>query len=424
MSPTPQHIADKLAEELLIDAEIDDDGVQYHSPAPQSRWLLALGMVLIGINLRPALSSLAPVLGQVKAEIGLSATMAGLLTTLPVLCLGLFGALSPHLARRFGSERSIAGVLLLLACGIALRSQLGLTGLVMGSLLSGAAIGIIGVLLPGIVKRDFSAQAGLMTGVYTMALCLGAALAAGATVPLDQLFGQRWQPALAFWAIPALLALAVWWPQLSSHQQQHAGHWQVRGLWRDALAWQVTVYMGLQSSLSYIVFGWMPSILIERGLTPLQAGLMMSLSIMTQVIASLGVPLLAHRGADQRLPIACVMVLTLAGLLGMLYAPINQLWLWAVLLGIGQGGAFSLALSLLVLRAPDAHVAAHLSGMAQGVGYTVAACGPLAAGIIHDVAGRWAPVGWLFGGIVATALAAGLLAGRKLLVSARAERLG
>lgn len=424
MSPTPPHLADKLAEELLIDAEIDDDGVQAQSPAPQSRWLLALGMVLIGINLRPALSSLAPVLGQVKAEIGLSATMAGLLTTLPVLCLGLFGALAPHLARRFGSERSIAGVLLLLACGIALRSQLGLIGLVMGSLLSGAAIGIIGVLLPGIVKRDFSAQAGLMTGVYTMALCLGAALAAGATVPLDQLFGQHWQPALAFWAIPALLALAVWWPQLSSHQQQHAGHWQVRGLWRDALAWQVTVYMGLQSSLSYIVFGWMPSILIERGLTPLQAGLMMSLSIMTQVIASLGVPLLAQRGADQRLPIACVMGLTLAGLLGMLYAPINQLWLWAVLLGIGQGGAFSLALSLLVLRAPDAHVAAHLSGMAQGVGYTVASCGPLAAGIIHDVAGRWAPVGWLFGGIVATALAAGLLAGRKLLVSARAERLG
>lgn len=424
MSPTPPHIADKLAEELLIDAEIDDDGVQSQSPAPQSRWLLALGMVLIGINLRPALSSLAPVLGQVKTEIGLSATMAGLLTTLPVLCLGLFGALAPHLARRFGSERSIAGVLLLLACGIALRSQLELIGLVMGSLLSGAAIGIIGVLLPGIVKRDFSAQAGLMTGVYTMALCLGAALAAGATVPLDQLFGQHWQPALAFWAIPALLALAVWWPQLSSHQQQHAGHWRVRGLWRDALAWQVTVYMGLQSSLSYIVFGWMPSILIERGLTPLQAGLMMSLSIMTQVIASLGVPLLAQRGADQRLPIACVMGLTLAGLLGMLYAPTNQLWLWAVLLGIGQGGAFSLALSLLVLRAPDAHVAAHLSGMAQGVGYTVASCGPLAAGIIHDVAGRWAPVGWLFGGIVATALAAGLLAGRKLLVSAQSERLG
>jgi CP family cyanate transporter-like MFS transporter len=176
---------------------------------------------------------------------------------------------------------------------------------VLGSLLSGAAIGIIGVLLPGIVKRDFSAQAGLMTGVYTMALCLGAALAAGATVPLDQLFGQQLAAALAFWAIPAC------WRWLcgghSCRQQQHAGHWQVSGLWRDALAWQVTAYMGLQSSLSYIVFGWMPSILIERGLTPLQAGLMMSLSIMTQVIASLGVPLLAQRGADQRLPIACVM---------------------------------------------------------------------------------------------------------------------
>jgi len=419
----PHPAAETLAQDLLIDAEIDDEGVQ-HSPPPTSpRWLLVLGLVLIGINLRPALSSLAPVLGQIKAEIGISATTAGLLTTLPVLCLGLFGALAPHLARRFGSERSIAGVLLLLALGIALRSQFGLGGLLLGSLLSGAAIGIIGVLLPGIVKRDFATQAGLMTGVYTMALCLGAALAAGATVPLDHWLGHHWQEALAFWSLPALLALLVWWPQLTQREQQHAEHWQVRGLWRDALAWQVTVYMGLQSSLSYIVFGWMPSILIERGLSPLDAGLMMSFSIMTQVLSSLGVPLLARHSTDQRLPIACVMTLTLAGLLGMLYAPVSQLWLWAILLGIGQGGAFSMALSLLVLRAPDAHVAAHLSGMAQGVGYTVAACGPLAAGIIHDVAGNWTPVGWLFGGIATTALCFGLLAGRRRLVKARAEQL-
>lgn len=412
-----------LAEELLIDAEIDDEGVQQQAPPARTRTMLVLGMVLIGINLRPALSSLAPVLDQVKHDLGLTATMASLLTTLPVLCLGLFGPLAPQLARRFGSERSIAGALLLLSIGILLRSQLGYVGLLLGALLSGAAIGICGVLLPGIVKRDFADRAGLMTGVYTMALCLGAALAAGATVPLDQLFGHSWQAALAFWATPALLALIAWWPQLSGRQAQHAGHWQVSGLWRDPLAWQVTAYMGLQSSLSYIVFGWMPSMLIERGLSPLQAGLLMSLSIMTQVLSSLGVPLLAQRGVDQRLPIACVMSFTLAGLLGMLYAPVGQLWAWAVLLGIGQGGAFSMALSLLVLRAPDAHVAAHLSGMAQGVGYTVAACGPLAAGIIHDMAGNWAPVGWLFGGIAVTALCSGVLAGRKKTVKAQARRL-
>ena len=422
--PPPLPVAsDLLAEELLIDAEIDDEGVQQQPPPRHARTMLVLGMILIGINLRPALSSLAPVLGQVKRDLGLSATMASLLTTLPVLCLGLFGPLAPQLARRFGSERSIAGALLVLGIGIMLRSQLGFTGLLLGALLSGAAIGVCGVLLPGIVKRDFADRAGLMTGVYTMALCLGAALAAGATVPLDQLFGRSWQAALAFWSLPALLALLVWWPQLSARQTQHTGHWQVSGLWRDALAWQVTAYMGLQSSLSYIVFGWMPSILIERGLSPMQAGLLMSLSIMTQVLSSLGLPLLAQRGADQRWPIACVMILTLTGLLGMLYAPVNQLWGWAVLLGIGQGGAFSMALSLLVLRAPDAHVAAHLSGMAQGVGYTVAACGPLAAGIIHDMAGSWAPVGWLFGSIAMTALCAGVLAGRKKTVKARARRL-
>ncbi len=412
-----------LADELLIDAEIDDAGVQATPPPARFRWLLLLGLVLIGINLRPALSSLSPVLGQIKTETGLSGALAGLLTTLPVLCLGVFGPLAPRLALRFGSEKAIAGVLVLLAAGVALRSQFGWLGLFAGSLMAGAGIGIIGVLLPGIVKRDFPRQASLMTGVYTMALCLGAALAAGATVPLAIAFGGHWQPALAFWALPALLALAVWWPQMKQSGSAHQVRWQVSGLWRDKLAWQVTGFMGLQSSLSYIVFGWLPSILADRGLTPLAAGLMLSLSTMVQVAAALAVPVLAQRFADQRIPIAVVVSMTLAGLLGMLYAPLDQLWLWAVVLGLGQGGTFSMALSLLVLRSPDSHVAAHLSGMAQGVGYTLASCGPLAAGIIHDRTGGWSALGVLFTLVALSALALGWQGGRNRLVSARAVPL-
>ncbi|WP_054284747.1 CynX/NimT family MFS transporter [Gulbenkiania mobilis] len=408
---------------VLIDAEIDDDGVQHTPPPSSSPWLLLIGLVLVGMNLRPALSSVSPMLNQIKATTGLSGTLAGLLTTLPVLCLGLFGPLAPALARRFGAERAIALILITLALGVFLRTRFGLPGLFGGSIVAGASIGIIGVLLPGIVKRDFPRQASLMTGVYTMALCLGAALAAGATIPIGRLFGGDWHPALAFWALPALLALAVWWPQLRGRSISHHGQWTVSGLWRDPLAWQVTGYMGLQSSLAYIVFGWLPPMLIDRGLAPLAAGLMLSLSVMVQVLTALAGPALAQRSRDQRGLIAVMVMLTLAGLMGMLFAPPASLWMWAVLLGLGQGGTFSLALALLVLRTPDPHVASHLSGMAQGVGYTLASLGPLAVGLIHDLADSWTPVAVLLGGIAAAALACGLLAGRDRLVQARARPL-
>lgn len=197
-------------EELLIDAEVDDEHVQQTPPAVLRPWLLLLGLVLVALNLRPALSSVAPLLGVVSDSLGLSAAQAGLLTTLPVLCLGVFAPLAPILARRFGTERVVLGILLTLGGGIVLRSCLGEVGLFAGSILAGASIGVIGVLLPGIIKRDFAGHAGTMTGVYTMALCLGAALAAGATVPLSHYLGDSWAMGLGFWALPALLAAIFW----------------------------------------------------------------------------------------------------------------------------------------------------------------------------------------------------------------------
>ncbi|VFB18083.1 cyanate transport system protein [Pseudomonas fragi] len=345
------------------------------------------------------------------------------MTTLPVLCLGLFAPLAPILARRFGTERVVLGILLTLGGGIVLRSCLGEVGLFAGSILAGASIGVIGVLLPGIIKRDFAGHAGTMTGVYTMALCLGAALAAGATVPLSESLGQSWAMGLGFWALPALLAVVFWLPQVGKRQGTHNVAYRVRGLLRDPLAWQVTLYMGLQSSLSYIVFGWLPSILIGRGLTPTQAGLVMSGSVIVQLITALTAPWLATRGKDQRLAIVLVMGMTLAGLFGCLYAPIDGLWGWAIVLGLGQGGTFSLALTMIVLRSRDAHVAANLSGMAQGIGYTVASMGPLAVGVVHEVTGGWSAVGWIFAVIGLGAIVAGLGAGRSLYVNVQSEKV-
>ena len=290
-------------------------------------------------------------------------------------------------------------------------------------MLAGASIGIIGVLLPGIVKRDFPKQAGTMTGVYTMALCLGAAMAAGATVPLSEHFDKRWALGLGFWVVPALVAGLFWLPQVGQKQGAHNVAYRVRGLLRDRLAWQVTAYMGLQSSLAYIVFGWLPSILIGRGLTPTQAGLVLSGSVIIQLISSLTAPWLATRGRDQRPAIVIVMLMTLGGLFGCLYAPLEGLWGWAILLGLGQGATFSLALTLIVLRSRDSHVAANLSSMAQGVGYTLASMGPFAVGLVHDLTGGWAAVGWIFAVLGVGAIVFGLGAGRALHVQVTSEKV-
>lgn len=411
-----------VLDELLIDAEADDGDLQPPVGLPKP-WLLLLGLVLVALNLRPALSSMSPLLGDVSASLGLSGSQAGLLTTLPVLCLGLFAPLAPVLARRFGSERVVLFILLCLAGGIALRSSFGSVGLFGGSLIAGASIGVIGVLLPGIVKRDFPAHAGTLMGIYTMALCLGAALAAGATVPLSHYFGDNWTLGLGFWLVPAVVAALFWLPQARQGHGAHHVAYRVRGLWRDPLAWQVTLYMGLQSSLAYIVFGWLPSILIGRGLSPTEAGLVLSGSVIVQLVSALTAPMLATRGKDQRLAIVVVMALTLAGLFGCLYAPLGGLWGWAVVLGIGQGGTFALALTLIVLRSRDAHVAANLSSMSQGVGYTLASAGPFAVGLVHDLTGGWAAVGWIFAVLGGGAIVFGLKAGRALHVGAISERI-
>ncbi|WP_448207595.1 CynX/NimT family MFS transporter [Azospirillum sp. sgz302134] len=407
-----------MADELLIDAE-DDPG-----PVPTARHpvLLGLALVLVALNLRPALSSVAPVLAELVRDTGISATMASALTTLPVLCLGLFGVLAPGLARRHGSERVILLTLVGLAAGIGLRAVPGYPAQILAAIVAGAGIGIIGTLLPGIVKRDFPNKPALMTGVYTMGLCAGAAFAAGATLPLARLFEgsasgglwKSWSLALASWAVPALVAAVVWAvlaPPGGGHKAK-AGAQPAGRLWRDRLAWQVTLFMGLQSSLAYITMGWLVVILRDRGVEPVAAGLAVSASIMVQVAASLAAPILATRSRQQSVAVLVVLGFTLVGMMGCMFAPLWTLWGWAVALGIGQGGVFAIALTIIVLRAGDPHVATQLSGMAQSVGYAIASLGPMLAGLLHDWSGGWGSAGALFAAITLAAALFGAAAGR------------
>jgi CP family cyanate transporter-like MFS transporter len=409
-------------DEQLIDAEADS------VPAPQapaqstaaSRVILGVSLVLIAFNLRPIFSSASALLPEIREGLGLSALGASLLTTLPVVCLGAFSPLAPKLAQRVGTERTLLGVLLLLAIGTALRGLSSVPLLFFGTALAGACIAIGNVLLPGLVKRDFAERAALMTGCYTMALCAGAASAAGFTLPIEHALDGSLEGALAAWAFPAFIVALIWLPQvLGIPAQARRSGFRVEGLWRDRLAWQVTLFMGLQSALAYCVFGWLVPILRERGLDGVTAGAIVSVSVMVQAAACLVAPQVAVRGKDQRLINASLCGIAVIALLGLLFAPLSTVWLWAVLQGIGQGGLIAVAMTVIVLRSRDPHVAAHLSGMAQCVGYLLAAVGPLIVGLIRGATGGFAWSAVLFVLLGLGAAINGWNAGRALHVEAR-----
>jgi CP family cyanate transporter-like MFS transporter len=378
-----------------------------------ARLVLGVSLVLIAFNLRAVFSSLSTVLPEIIRDTGLSAVWASVLTTLPVICLGVFSFPAPNLARRFGAERVIFGSMLLIAFGTGLRG-LGLPPfLFLGSFLAGAGIAVVNVLLPGLVKRDFPRNVAMMTGLYTMALCGSAAAAAAFTVPLEKSLPGGWPLALALWGVPALAAALIWAPQaLRKGQNAATARPAMRGLFRDPLAWKVTLFMGLQSAMAYIVFGWMAPMLRDRGMESATAGFVLSLCVVFQMLACLAAPALAMRGRDQRW--VCLLMLGLAalGFAGCYWLPLPLAWIGGVLNGVGQGGLIAVAMTLIILRSPDIHVAARLSSMAQGVGYILAGFGPLLAGVLRGATGSFMAPTLLFIAFALVAAWSALEAGR------------
>ena len=390
-----------------------------NSNSPSTHWLLALSLILIACNLRPVFGSLSVVLPEIMRDTGLTSTGASMLTTLPILCLGLFSLPTPALARRFGAERVLLMALVLIASGTLLRATGSIFALFLSAVLAGAGIAMGNVLLPSLIKRSFALKVALMMGLYTLAVCSGASAAAAFTVPMQlHWFEGAWPYALAVWAALGVLAILIWAPQAShakpvaTDAAAHAGT-----LMRSALAWQVTFFMGLQSALAYIVMGWLAPILRERGIDSAEAGYLVATSILMQLAASLLTPPLAARLKDQRGFTLALSVMILAAFLGLLWGPLGlPMWGWAVLLGLGQGGSFALALSLIVMRSGSAQVTAQLSAMAQGWGYVLAAWGPLLVGLLHSLTGSYMPTATLVIVLSAAMALAGWGAGRNLLV--------
>ena len=378
--------------------------------------LLVVGIVLLAVNLRPALTGLTPLIGQIRADTGISYGVAGLLTTLPLLAMGLLSPIASLLARRFGMERLLLASMLVLAAGILLRSAGAVTALFLGTAVLGAAIAIGNVLLPGLVKREFPGRVGLMTSTYSTALAVSAAIAAGASFPLADQVGIGWRASLGSWALLALVAAVAWLPQMRSARPTNASPADsqgVNGPWRSALAWQVTLFMGLQSLGYYVVLTWLPEILQEQaGISASLAGWMLALAQAVGIASIFLAPVLAGMRPSQHGVVVVAVALTGAGALGLLVAAETATALWVVLLGLGQGACFSLALTFFALRAPDSEHAAALSGMAQSVGYLLAAVGPFLFGLLRDTTHAWTvPLALLFA-VAACLLLTGLGAAR------------
>jgi len=384
-------------------------------------------IVIVGLNFRAPLLAVSPLLETITESTGISATVAGLLTTIPVVCFGLVSPLAPGLARRFGMEWALFGVFVVLIGGILLRSAPPIAALFAGTVVMGAAIAIGNVLLPGFVKREAPHRIGPMTAIYSAAISASGALGAGITIPLKEAFDLSWRGALALTAISScagLIVLIPWLLHARGKRLMGAKRHAPTGLWRNLLAWQVTIYMGSQSLLFFAIAAWLPTMLIANGMPEARAGFMLSISPLFGTAGSFIAALLTGRRSDQRWLVWLSSGFCAFGLAGLLIAPVTFTALWVSVFGFGSGMTLSLALTFIGLRTPDSHHAAELSGMSQSVGYTLAALGPLVMGLIHDKTGGWtAPMGLVLA-CTLVLLFSGLAAARDRLVSPVPENIG
>jgi CP family cyanate transporter-like MFS transporter len=349
--------------------------------------MVAAAVVLYALNLRTLIASLPPLLPAIRHDLGLSATVAGLLTTLPVVCFGAFAPVVPRLARRAPLEHILTGCGVLTVAAAALRGAGSTAPLFAASLLAGVAVAAAQASLPILIRTRYSGAMGRLTGAYSMALPLGATLAAALAVPLAELLDGSWPASLAFWALPALPAVAIW-PLLARGTATTLRGPPPPPLRLDPLAWTVALYFGIQSAGFYAGLAWLPEILVDHGYSDTTAGLLQAVNSLVSMAPALAVPILASRMRDQR-PILFVVVATAAtGVIGLLVAPDAGL-LWVALIGLGQGGMLGLALILPVLRARTPPAVASLTAMALCVGYLVASTGPWILGAVHDLSGTW-----------------------------------
>ena len=386
----------------------------YSERSRKDQLLFITGILFIALNLRPALSSLGPLIGMIRETTGLSNTYLGLLTTLPLIAFGVLSTLTPLFTRKYGIEKTLSASLILLTLGIVLRASGFVPALFVGTVLLGIAIAFGNVLLPSLVKRDFNKHSGFMTSLYSGMMGVGAALAAGLSVPIADHVAGGWNTSLGVWGLLSLLAFIIWYPQTKHSEptfKKRSFKKAMKDLGSNMLAWKVALFMGLQSLAFYVILAWLPDILISKEFTSLEAGWYLSLSQVTGVIGSMITPVIASKKNDQRIFVVVLVLLEAISLIGLWLGGVSSVALWVSLIGFALGGSFGLALLLIVLRSTNSETTAELSGMSQSIGYLLAATGPIAIGITYDITGSWDTALFILFGILVIKLYMGIGAG-------------
>lgn len=382
--------------------------------------LLMVGIIFVAFTLRPAITSIGPLTGHIRDETGISNSLAGLLTTLPLIAFGLISPFVPRIAQRFGNEMSVLIGLLILGAGIAIRSAHTIILLFSGTIFIGLGIAICNVLLPGIVKQSFPRKVGLLTGIYTLSMGIFAGLAPGVSIPLADTLGFGWRMSLGLWTVLIITAIGFWLPLLKVKNSSLKSPNQERStslIWFSPIAWQVTFFMGLQSMVYFSTTAWLPEILLSRGFDIAIAGWMVTLFQFSGLPANIIIPVLADRLPHQKGIALGIGLLCLAGLTGLIFTANKIIIICCIImLGIALGAAISHGLTLIGLRAANAKQASDLSGMAQSVGYILAALGPFMIGFLFDFYQNWTIPLILLIIITVIYTIAGIGAGRNLYV--------
>ncbi|MFG3156476.1 CynX/NimT family MFS transporter [Streptomyces sp. NPDC048219] len=399
--------------------------------------LLVLGIVLAALNLRPAITSLGALLEEVRDGLGMSGSVAGLLTSVPPLCFAVFGVTAPRLARRFGPGAVVCAGMVAIAAGLLIRPYAGGTaGFLAASALALMGIAVSNVLMPVIVKRFFPDRVGSMTGLYSMALAFGTSIAAAATVPVTNALGGDWQPGLAVWAVLAVAAVLPWIPFVRNRKEPSAqeeptdaapagpdgaAEQPALRITRSRTAWALAVFFGLQATAAYITMGWAAQIFRDAGVSAGTAGLLLAVIMVMGVPLAFVIPRVATR-LPQQGPIVVVLgVCGLAGYAGLYLAPAGGAWAWALLLGISNC-AFPLALTMVGMRARTGGGVAQLSAFAQSTGYLISIPGPLLVGVLYQHSGGWGLPIALMSALMVPQMVVGVLAGRDRTVEEEAAR--
>lgn len=370
-----------------------------------------LAILLVALNLRGAITGVGPLLKDIQAHFGLNGTAAGLLTSLPLFAFAILSPYAAPLARRLGMEQAVFLSMLLLLAGMGLRHVDGAAWLYLGTALIGGGIAFNNVLLPGLLRRDFPAQLALVTALFTMVMVVCGGLGSGVAIPLADWGG--WRMSLVLWAVPAVLAIAIWMPQLRAHSAP-ASAGPRASLWNRPLAWQVSLFMACQSTAFYVMIAWFPSMMYDlAGISAARSGVILFIYQIFVLASVMIAPLFIHRMRDQRLIGVVLSGLILLGYVGLYLDAVHAL-AWMIVMGLGAGGALVLAITLFSLRVESAAQSVALSGMAQAVGYLVAAVTPIFIGYLHDLTQQWDVALLLMVGIALLQVVVGYLAGRPL----------